>query len=76
MLLDLQNHEQKLKVISEKKKSYKFEEITIEDIYQQIEPKYKWLKEKELELEYNSLKARSFLKDIYNYVILKKKKEF
>ncbi|ORY21238.1 hypothetical protein LY90DRAFT_632997 [Neocallimastix californiae] len=57
-----------------KKKSHKFEEITFDDIYQQIEPKYKWLKEKELELEYNSLKARSFLKDIYNYAILKKKR--
>ncbi|KAG4097437.1 Haloacid dehalogenase-like hydrolase-domain-containing protein [Neocallimastix lanati (nom. inval.)] len=57
-----------------KKKLYKNEEITFDEIYQQIEPKYKWLKEKELELEYNSLKARSFLKDVYNYAIFLKKR--
>ncbi|OUM69222.1 hypothetical protein PIROE2DRAFT_57587 [Piromyces sp. E2] len=50
------------------------DDITFDEIYEQIDSKYKWLKEKELAMEYDSLNARPFMKEIYNYACKKNKR--
>jgi len=57
-----------------KKMSSIKDEITFDEIYEQIDSQYKWLKEKELSLEYDVLNTRTFMKDIYNYACQKNKK--
>jgi len=52
----------------------KKEEVTIDDIYNIIPSRYKWLKKKEITLEYNVLRARPLLKEIYDYAYQKNKK--
>eukprot|EP00833_Pecoramyces_ruminatium_P011666 jgi/Orpsp1_1/1185698/evm.model.c7180000094875.1 len=47
---------------------------TFDEIYQNIDHKYKWLKEKELSLEYNVTNIRPLIKEIYEYAINKNKK--
>lgn len=42
---------------------------TFDGIYEFIDQEYKWLKEKELSLEYNGITARSFVKNTYEYAI-------
>ena len=52
----------------------KKEDITIDEIYQQIDPKYKGLKEKEIALEYQVLRPRPEVEKIYRYACEQKKK--
>ena len=51
---------------SARQKSEK-EDITLDEIYENIDIKYKHLKETELNFEYNLLKQNSHIFDIYNY---------
>jgi len=46
---------------------------TFDGIYEFIDQEYKWLKEKELSLEYNSVTGRSLVKNIYEYSIKQNK---
>ncbi|ORX61238.1 hypothetical protein BCR36DRAFT_315751, partial [Piromyces finnis] len=50
------------------------EDIKFDEIYEEIDERYKWLKEKELLLEYQSSNARLFIKDIYEYACQQNKK--
>jgi len=43
------------------------DDITLDEIYEQIGLEYQWLKEKELSLEYQVSSARLYMKDIYDY---------
>lgn len=52
----------------------KKEDITLDEIYQQINPKYKQLKEKEIALEYQVLRPRPEVEKIYQYACKQKKK--
>jgi len=49
-------------------------DINFDEIYQTIDKKYKWLKEKELLLEYTVINARPFMKEIYEYAYQQNKK--
>jgi len=48
--------------------------FTFDEIYKNIDKKYRWLKEKELSLEYNVTSPRPLLKNIYEYAVHKNKK--
>lgn len=49
-----------------KKKTFD-EEISINDIYENVSPEYKYLKEKELELEHRTLQINPEMFDMFNY---------
>jgi len=56
------------------RKMKKEDSTTFDEIYKHIKPEYVWLKEKELSLEYNLIKARPLLKEIYDYAKQQQKK--
>ncbi|MBO6056242.1 MAG: HAD-IA family hydrolase [Alphaproteobacteria bacterium] len=50
------------------------EDVTLDEIYQQIDSKYKPIKEKEMSLEYMVLRSRPEIKKIYDYARQRNKK--
>lgn len=54
----------------------KKEDIIIDEIYQQIDSKYKAFKEKEIALEYQVLRPRPEVEKIYRYACEQKKKNY